>query len=461
MIETHLHNSRQTLKLALIMVMKKLFPDENLKTAYSIQEGVFCRLAESILSVREVKQIDINLREWIDRDLDIRFVKHEGGYYHYGVEDTIVKMLYPCETSTRLIEPFAIIPYADGFIVDFGDIGRGVDIPLIPPDNLAATYDKTHKWLRNIKVETLDDVNNYIKNGDSTKLLSIAEALHEKEIADISDTILRQKRALRVLAISGPSSSGKTSFSQRVATQLRVNGLKPVPLSLDNYFVNREMTPRDKYGKYDYDSLEALDLSFLQGHIQDLIEEKIVETPVFDFVSGRRLDKTNTIKVGADEILVVEGIHALNPQLYIGINRNMLFKIYIHAIFGLNIDMTNRIPASEIRMMRRLVRDELFRGKVPEETLDQWANVRLGEYNNIFKFQEEADVMFNSSLIYELNALRTFAEASLNKIGDESSYADTKKRLLNILTFCEPMDVSKVPFNSILREFIGGSIYFD
>lgn len=460
MIETHLHNSRQTIKLGLILVVKQLFPEENLKIAYSIQEGVFCRLVDSVLSIREVSQIDIKLRKWLSKDQNIVFLGHELGYYSYRVDEDHVKMLYPCETTTHLVEAFSIMAYAGGFIVDFGDADRGVDVPLIPPDKLAATYDKTHKWLKNIRIETLEDVNNYIKSGESTKLTGIAEALHEKEIADISDTILSQKRALRVLVIAGPSSSGKTSFAERLSTQLRVNGLKPIPLSLDNYFVNREETPLDMYGKYDFDSLAALDMDFLQGQIHDLVEGKRVETPIFDFITGKRLSTTNPIKVGPDEILILEGIHALNPALYPAVNRNMLFKIYIHAIYGLNIDLINRIPASEIRMMRRLVRDERFRGKDPEDTLDQWASVRLGEYNNIFKFQEEADVMFNSSLIYELNALRTFAEESLSKIKDNSPYSDTKNRLLNLLSFCEPMDVSKVPFNSILREFIGGSLYF-
>ncbi len=460
MVETHLHNSRQTIKLGLIIVVKQLFPQEQLKIAYSIQEGVFCRLVDSVLSVREVAQIDSKLRLWLSKEQKIIFLGHEDGYYHYRVEDDYVKMLYPCEASTILIEPFSIMPYAEGFIVDFGDASRGVDVPLIPPDKLAATYDKTHKWLLNIKIETLEDVNRYIRSGESTKLLGIAEALHEKEIADISDTILQQKRALRVLVIAGPSSSGKTSFAERLSTQLRVNGLKPVPLSLDNYFVNRDKTPLDIYGKYDFDSLDALDLDFLQRQIHDLVEGKMVDTPIFDFITGKRQEKTNPVQIGPDEILILEGIHALNPVLYPHINRNMMFKIYIHAIYGLNIDLLNRIPASEIRMMRRLVRDESFRGKNPEETLDQWASVRLGEYNNIFKFQEEADVMFNSSLIYELNALRPFTEESLKKIKSDSQYADTKNRLLNLLSFCEPMDIEKVPFNSILREFIGGSLYF-
>jgi len=230
---------------------------------------------------------------------------------------------------------------------------------------------------------------------------------------------------------------------------------------LDDYFVNREKTPLDAEGKYDFDCIEALDLPFLQQQISELIDGKTIETPIFDFKTGHRSQKTRKLHVGQDEILVMEGIHALNPELFPNINRNILFKVYLTALFELNIDLTNRVPSSEVRMIRRIVRGDRFRGTHPEETLKQWENVRLGEYKNVFKFQEESDVMFNSSLLYELNALRPFAEESLNKIEDDSPFAKTKERLLRIIAFCEPMDTSKIPFNSIMREFIGGSIYFD
>ena len=225
--------------------------------------------------------------------------------------------------------------------------------------------------------------------------------------------------------------------------------------------MNREKTPLDAKGNYDFDCLEALDLPFLNQQFSDLIDGKTVETPIFDFTTGQRSTKTRKLHVGEDEILVVEGIHALNPELFANVSRNVLFKVYITALYELNIDLTNRIPSTEVRMIRRIIRGDRFRETHPEETLKQWENVRLGEYNNVFKFQEESDVMFNSSLLYEINALRPFAVEALNKIEDDSPYAETKERLLRLLAFCEPMDTSKIPFNSIMREFIGGSIYFD
>jgi uridine kinase len=460
MPETHLIQSRQTVKLGLIVLIKQLFPEESLKIAYTIGEGVFCRFKDTGISVREVRQIELKLKEWILNDPDIEFLKLEDGYYHYRVDGDDVKMIYPCETSVEKIEPFTIIPYRDGFIVNFREAGSE-SAHWVPPDKLSSTYDKTQMWLKNIKLELLRDVNNYIASGATFKLIGMTEALHEKEISDIADMILQRKSILRVLLISGASSSGKTSFAQRLSTQLIVNGFNPVTLSLDDYFVDRERTPLDAKGNYDFDCLEALDLPYLNQQLSDLIDGKTVDSPIFDFVTGHRSTKTRKLHVGENEILVVEGIHALNPALFSNVNRNVLFKVYITALYELNIDLLNRIPSTEVRLIRRIVRGERFRGTHPEETLKQWENVRLGEYNNVFKFQEESDVMFNSSLLYEINALRPFAVEALNKIEADSPYAETKERLLRLLAFCEPMDTSKIPFNSLMREFIGGSIYFE
>ncbi|WP_107995604.1 uridine kinase family protein [Trichococcus paludicola] len=461
MSETHLHKGRQTVKLGLIKVVHELFPEETLKTSYSILEGVFCNLYGSILSTREVKQIEWKLREWVKKDSSIVLLRKEGGYYHYQVGDIIVKAVYPAFTDTFLVEPFTILPFSYGFIVDFGDIDKGSDRPLIPPVQLSAAFEKNQRWMDNINIEQVQDVNDYIRSGRTMKLVSIAEALHEKEISIIADAILQHRRALRLLLVSGPSSSGKTSFTQRLSTQLEVNGLKPIALSLDHYFVDREHTPRDADGKYDFDSMEALDLPLLKQQIAQLIAGERVAVPQFDFVTGKRLIEYKPMQVGPSEILIIEGIHALNPELVTSINRNLIYKIYISALGGLNIDLMSRVPTSEIRLLRRLVRDDKYRGVTPENTIHQWDSVRRGEYQNIFKFQEEADVMFNSSMIYEMNALRPFAETALQKIPADSPYYDTRERLLNLLSFFEPLDVSKVPFNSILREFIGGSIYYD
>ena len=461
MRETHLRQGRQTVKLGLIKVVHDLFPDEKLKTSYSILEGVFCNLDGSVLSTREVRQIRDRLAEWVERDGPIQLLGREGGYYVYQVEGYAVWALYPALTRPSEVEPFTLVPFSDGFIVDFGDVSKGAAVPLIPPVKLQATYDENHRWLDRVGLETVADVNAYVRSGRDHELISIAEALHEKKISQIADTILSEQRALRILLISGPSTSGKTSFLRRLNTQLFVNGFKPVPLSLDNYYRDRDDTPVDEEGRPDFEILEALDLPLLQEHIKQLAEGEAVQVPSFDFVAGQRAIGTTRLRVGPHEILVIEGIHALNPDLVGHVHRNELFKIHVSALSGLNIDMVNRVPTTEIRLIRRLVRDDRTRGIGPEQTLEQWASVRRGEYEYIFRFQEDADVMFNSSMVYELNALRAPAEATLGRIDDDSPFRDTRDRLLNLLTFFNPIDTSKVPFNSLIREFIGGSIYFE
>ena len=262
------------------------------------------------------------------------------------------------------MESFQVIPFSYGFIIDFGDVDKGAKRPLIPPTRLSAAFEGNQRWLDRVDIEIVADVNALIRDGRTLKLINIAEALHEKQLSDIADTILQQRRALRVLLISGPSSSGKTSTTQRLSTQLEVNGFKPVSLSLDHYYVDRERTPLDAEGRYDFDTIDALDLPLLKEQLGELVEGRAVETPVFDFRSGRRADRSQTVQVGPDEILVIEGIHALNPALLAEVNRNLAFKVYVSALGGLNIDLMNRVPTTEIRLLRRIVRDDKYRGHV-------------------------------------------------------------------------------------------------
>ncbi len=460
MRETHLRKGRQTVKLGLIKVIHDIFPDYKLKTSYSIMEGVFCNLDDSILSVREVKLIRQKLIEWVEHKSPIELLNRKDGFYQYKVGDLVIKSIYPTNLNSEEVEPFEIFPFSYGFIVDFSNINRENGEMLIPPYRLSAAYEKNQRWMNNINIELVSDINSFIDSGKSQKLINISEALHEKEISDIADMILQQRRTLRVLLIAGPSSSGKTSFAQRLSTQLEVNGLKPVSLSLDDYFVDRDKTPIDEYGNYDLDSIDALDIDYMLEQISSLIIGETVNTPIYDFITGSRSKETKCLSLNSSEILVIEGIHALNPRLMTNISRNIYFKIYVSALGGLNIDLQSRLPTTEIRLIRRLVRDDRYRGTGPETTFERWVNVRKSEYINIFSYQEEADVMFNSSMLYEMNVLRPFAEETLKKIVKNSPFYETKERLMNLLSFFEPMDAEKIPFNSILREFIGGSIYF-
>jgi len=448
---------RQTLQLGLIKVVNDLFPDEKLKLPFSILDGVYCEFSGSVVSPREVKTIEKNLKLWVEQKSKIELIAKDDQYYRYKIGDTIIKSIYPSFPDTSSIGDFSLIPFSPGFILYFGSLGGSS--PLLLPEKLSKTYTETQRWLENLKLDKVKDVNSAILCNKHIDLISIAEALHEKKIADIADLIVREKKTVKIVLISGPSSSGKTTFAHRLATQLKVNGLRPVPISLDNYFLNREDTPKDATGQYDFDSLEALDLPLLNEQIEMLLKGERVEMPIFDFLTGRRKPTGQTLCLDMDQVLVIEGIHALNPKLFLNIEKNKFFKIYISALFLLNIDSYNRVPTTDARLIRRIVRDYKYRGFGPERTLKQWPSVRRGETNNVFKYQEEADVMFNSSLIYELNALRAYAEPLLEKIPKESEYYEDASRLLNLLSFFETMDTTKVPFNSILREFIGEGLY--
>ncbi|KUO70361.1 MAG: uridine kinase [Desulfosporosinus sp. BRH_c37] len=451
---------RQSLILGLIGVVKELYPGEQLKISHSILDGVYCELADSVLSSREVQNTEDHLRNWVLADQPIPYETGKDHLFHCSIDQQKITTIYPPLDRSGSLKHFKLIHFLPGFILLFPNVNHPESIsPFIPPEKLSSTFSETQRWLENLHLSTVQDVNAIITAKSSQDLICLAEALHEKKISSIADQIFEKRRNVRVILISGPTSSGKTTFAQRLSTQLRVNGLRPVALSLDNYFLPREETPLDSSGQYDFECLEALDLPLLATHLKSLSGGCEVETPIFDFVCGGRGPTCKPMKLCSDEILVVEGIHALNPCLLPTLDRNQMFKIYVSDLFQLNIDTYTRVPTTEVRLIRRLVRDNKFRGSEPERTLSQWGSVRRGENNNIFPFQEEADVMFNSSLLYELNALRPLAEQLLISVTPESPYYKTAIHLLTLLSFFNPMESSTVPLNSILREFLGGSSY--
>ncbi|WP_240984644.1 uridine kinase family protein [Acididesulfobacillus acetoxydans] len=460
MSENTLRQYRQTAILGLILTVEKLFPTEQLKIAHSILNGIYCELERSLLSSREVRNIEDKLREWARRDTPITCTPGDDGFFHCELNGRQIKSLYPSRSHSGSLRDFRLVHYPPGFILLFPDPEDSEQSsPFVLPEKLSATFSESQRWVENLNLDEVSDINRIIADQRSYEITALAEALHEKKISLIADRILEQKRHTRIVLISGPSSSGKTTFAQRLSTQLRVNGLKPVPLSLDNYFLAREDTPRDASGQPDFEALEALDLGLLNRQLDILSRGGEAEVPIFDFVQGRRRPVGETLVLKPDEILVIEGIHGLNPRLAPSLGRSQTFKIYVSALFQLNVDPLNRIPTTEVRLIRRLVRDDQFRGIDPIRTLSQWPSVRRGENNAIFPYQEEADVMFNSSLLYELNALRPYAEPLLVNIPPGNPHCETAERLLRLLSFFTPLVPDKVPPSSILREFIGGSIY--
>lgn len=314
------------------------------------------------------------------------------------------------------------------------------------------------QWGAKQGIPTVGALNSYIVKNKVEDLVMIQEAYHEKKIAEMAAKIAASPEK-KIILIAGPSSSGKTTFSHRLATQLSVYGLKPHPIAADDYFVERENTPLDEDGKPDFERLEAIDIEQLNQDMLDLLDGKTVELPVFNFKTGKREYKGNYKTLGPNDILIIEGIHCLNDKLTYRLPKERKFKIYISALTQLNIDEHNRIPTTDGRLLRRIVRDARTRGSDARRTIEMWPSVRRGEENNIFPYQEDADIMFNSALIYELAVLKQYAEPLLFSIGPEQKEYEEAKRLLKFLDYFLPIPSDSIPNNSLIREFIGGGCY--
>ncbi|HHX60290.1 MAG TPA: nucleoside kinase [Epulopiscium sp.] len=362
--------------------------------------------------------------------------------------------------STGYITRFEVTPYNTGFVLQFPDEHNPSMIsPFLPAPKLSNIFKESEQWARIMEVDTVGALNDIISQGNMRDLILISEALHEKKIAQIADQITSKKEKIGVILVAGPSSSGKTTFAQRLAIQLRVSGMKPHALSIDDYFVNREFTPIDEDGKLDFEAIEAIDIKLFNKHMLELLDGKEVEIPTFNFKTGSREYKGNKLQLDTEDVLIVEGIHGLNEKLSSSVPRENKFKVYISCLTQLNIDYHNRISTTDTRLMRRMVRDYAHRGMSPERTIELWPMVKRGEQKNIFPFQEEADVMFNSALIYELAALKQLVEPLLFQVERSSPYFSEAKRILKFLEYFLGIGTVDIPVNSIVREFVGGSCF--
>ena len=368
----------------------------------------------------------------------------------------------PCAPHTGCCPTFGVVVFEDGLLLRFPRRADRGHLPQFTPRKLLfTTYVETRKWQELLGVQNVGQLNRLCLNGDILKIIRVGEGLHEKKIAQIADDILSRRPRVRLVTIAGPSSSGKTTFAKRLGIQLRVNGIEMVSLSLDNYYVNRDQTPRDDQGRPDFESLEAIDLELFHRHLAALMEGEEVLTPRFNFVNGRRRRKSSWSPMHLEDhqVLVVEGIHGLNDRLTQSVPRGQKYRIFISALSQLAIDDHNRIFTSDARLIRRIVRDNLFRGFTAERTLDLWERVRRGEGRWIFPFQEQADVMFNSALVYEPAVLKVFAERFLLQVPRTSAVYTEAYRLLKHLSLFVPIFPDEVPSTSIVREFIGGSSF--
>ncbi len=361
--------------------------------------------------------------------------------------------------STGILKYFDLFLYEDGFILQLPGKSEPEQLKSFAPrEKLFTTQQESNRWGSILGIDTVGDLNSEITSGGFAELILVQEALQEKRIGEIAEQI-KKAGDKKIVMIAGPSSSGKTTFSHRLSIQLRTLGFKPHPIAVDNYFVNREDTPKDENGNYNFECLGAIDIEQFNTDMTKLLKGEIVDMPTFNFKSGKREYKGNKLHLGDDDILVIEGIHCLNDALSYSLPRESKYKIYISALTQLNVDEHNRIATTDGRLLRRMVRDARTRGTGAAATIAMWPSVRRGEEENIFPYQEEADSMFNSALIYELSVLKQFAEPLLFGIDKNCEEYMEAKRLLKFLDYFLGVTSEDIPKNSILREFVGGSVF--
>lgn len=475
---------QRSLTFLLIVATKELFPDAVLSIEHSLGKGLYCELhKEPVLTEEDVVELEKKMIELVELNLPITkeqwpLEKAINYFKSVNLFDKAQLLKYRQKDYLNMYSCGAVKDYLYGYLVPstgclkvFGFKYHMPGLEIKFPDeknpNQLAEYEERPKlftvfreaeqWGRILDVMTAGALNDFIVAGRGSELLWLNEALHEKKIALIADAITNQKEQAKIILIAGPSSSGKTTFAQRLSIQLRVNGLKPISISLDDYFVDREFTPKDENGQWDFEAIEAIELDLFNKQLSAIIQGKEVELPSYNFKLGKREYLGRKVQIGAEQPVIIEGIHGLNERLTASIPRDRKFKIYISAITSLNIDRHNRIPTTDVRILRRLIRDYQFRGNDATKTLKMWPMVRRGEEKNIFPFQEEADVMFNSALVYELAILKKYAEPMLQTVDQSLPEYITAKRLLGFLECFIPLKDVEIPSNSILKEFIGGS----
>ncbi len=473
----------------LIKAFHDLFPEKEILISHSISRGLFCEMEDNTSMTQEdVVKIEARMRQLVkdkrpfvkktlslDEAMEIfkkmnrmdRFhvIEHRKKPYVTiyncdGFEDYFYGYMVP---DTGYLDLFALKHYRHGLVLQLPQKINPVILPEYQPnDRVFNILIENKRWESILGVENVGTLNDIVVSEKIHDLLRVNEALHEKKIANIADMITSELPKKRIVLVAGPSSSGKTTFSQRLSIQLRVNGLRPIIISLDDYFVDREHTPKDENGDYDFEAFEALDIKLFNEHLLALLNGEPVNIPIFNFHTGnRKKDEWRRITIDADHPLIIEGIHGLNPNLISSVPEEYRFKIYISPMAALNIDNHNRIPTTDIRLLRRTVRDFQFRGSSALNSIERWPSVRRGEEKNIMPYQNEADIMFNSSLMYELGVLKPLAETLLSQItADYPEYSEAR-RLIEFLSYFLPIDSNEIPFNSILREFIGGSCFYD
>lgn len=481
----------RSLTFLLQVAIKEVLPGHKLSVEHSVSKGIYCEISNGSehLTIDQISAIEARMRELVKADIPfikdkkptsevIEIFRGEGYNDKALLQETRGKLFTsvysldghpdhfygPLVFSTGILTTFGLVGYYNGILLMFPKPDEpSVLQPFIIQNKMFQIFQEHKDWNQILGVKSIGSINKAIQNGLANNLIQVNEALHEKKYAYIADRIAdKSKKDVKLVLISGPSSSGKTTSAKRLALQLKVEKLNPVIIELDNYFVNREHTPLDEFGHYDFESLHAIDLDFFNQQMRDLFEGKKVRLPKFDFITGKRNFMDHEISLASNDVLVIEGIHGLNPELMQAVNDNHVFRIYASALTSVSIDENNRIPTTDNRLIRRIVRDAATRGYSAKETIFRWQSVRRGEDKNIFPYQENADIMFNSSLLYELCILRKYVEPLLRKVQPCCSEYAEALRLLKFISYFEPIDSkdeANIPPTSVLREFIGGSSF--
>ena len=479
----------RSLCFVLCKAVEELYPQSSIMLEHPVSKGYYCRMnLDRAIGLDDVQRIKQRMKEIIAEDIPfkryechteevvelfrqkgmmdkVKLLETSGNLYsyYYTLDDTVDYYYGSLLPSTGYIHLFGLEKYYDGLLLQVPNRLQPDELEeMIKQEKMLDVFKEHRRWNQILGVGNVGDFNEACNKGHATELINVSEALQEKRISQIADEIYNRKQKgqpIKIILISGPSSSGKTTFSKRLSVQLMANGIRPYPVSLDDYFVNREQTPRDANGEYDYESLYALDLDFFNRQLQALLNGEEVELPRFNFTTGIREMSGNRLKIDENMILILEGIHALNPELTAHLPAESKFKIYVSALTTILLDNHNYIPTTDNRLLRRIIRDYKYRGYSAEETISRWPSVRAGEDKWIFPFQENADVMFNSALLFELAVIKDYAEPILRNVPNNRSEYSEAYRLRKFLEYFVPLQDKELPPTSLLREFLGGSSF--
>jgi uridine kinase len=479
---------QRSLSFLFVVAVRELFPETRVVIDYSVTlGGFFCQITgRELFTPEELEAIDRRMREIVAADEPIArervsIEEAKALFAAQGYEDKVRLLAYREQEDIGIYALRGVRDYFYGYMLPSTGQMRWFSLQFYPPGlilrlpqrqeptslppyrdypKLTAVFREYGRWLNILGMEDISSLNEAVTTGRIRETILVSEALHEKNISDIADDVVRKSDSVRVVLIAGPSASGKTTFARRLTIQLMVSGLRPFALGLDDYFVDRELTPRDEHGEYDFEALKAINLPLFNQQLLALMAGERVCLPRYDFKIGKS-DSGEQACLSKDAIIIVEGIHGLNPELVREIPSESVYRIYVSALTQLNIDHHNRVPTTDTRLLRRIVRDAQYRGYSAKDTIDRWESVRRGEERNIFPYQENADVMFNSALVYELAVLKPFAEPLLLRVPRGTLSSVEARRLLAFLQWVRPCAPDLVPDNSLLREFVGGSILQD